>query len=111
MVGAAAAAGVFLEETGGVVAPGEGGWMDFRLTEAVASPPPFNRDPSAPVAMPVVVPDPASPPEAASAKKGVFMHRIFPFILAANIFIGGPPLVLGSISLPPSRVVAMTRRM
>ncbi|BAD44963.1 unknown protein [Oryza sativa Japonica Group] len=33
-------------------------------------------------------PDPASPPEAPSAKKGVFMRRIFPFLLAANIFIG-----------------------
>ncbi|XP_052159470.1 uncharacterized protein LOC127776964 [Oryza glaberrima] len=33
-------------------------------------------------------PDTASPPEAPSAKKGVFMRRIFPFLLAANIFIG-----------------------
>ncbi|OEL35358.1 hypothetical protein BAE44_0003622 [Dichanthelium oligosanthes] len=33
-------------------------------------------------------PDPAAPPQAPSAAKGVFMRRIFPFLLATNVFIG-----------------------
>jgi hypothetical protein len=34
-------------------------------------------------------PDSAAPPQAPSAAKGVFMRRIFPFLLATNVFIGG----------------------
>ncbi|CAL4963021.1 unnamed protein product [Urochloa decumbens] len=33
-------------------------------------------------------PDPAAPPKAPSAAKVVFMRRIFPFLLATNVFIG-----------------------
>jgi len=33
-------------------------------------------------------PDPATPPQPPSAAKGVFMRRIFPFLLATNVFIG-----------------------
>ncbi|CAO2165292.1 unnamed protein product [Urochloa humidicola] len=33
-------------------------------------------------------PEPAAPPQAPSAAKGVFMRRIFPFLLATNVFIG-----------------------
>ncbi|KAL6615444.1 hypothetical protein ACP70R_037714 [Stipagrostis hirtigluma subsp. patula] len=33
-------------------------------------------------------PDPAAPPQAPSAARGVFMRRIFPFLLATNVFIG-----------------------
>lgn len=33
-------------------------------------------------------PDPAAPPQPPSAAKGVFMRRIFPFLLATNVFIG-----------------------
>ncbi|NP_001143903.1 hypothetical protein Zm00014a_004002 [Zea mays] len=33
-------------------------------------------------------PDTAAPPQAPSAAKGVFMRRIFPFLLATNVFIG-----------------------
>ncbi|CAL4949096.1 unnamed protein product [Urochloa decumbens] len=33
-------------------------------------------------------PDPAAPPKVPSAAKVVFMRRIFPFLLATNVFIG-----------------------
>jgi hypothetical protein len=34
-------------------------------------------------------PDTTASPQAPSAAKGVFMRRIFPFLLATNVFIGG----------------------
>uniref|UniRef100_A0A0A9C4K1 Uncharacterized protein n=1 Tax=Arundo donax TaxID=35708 RepID=A0A0A9C4K1_ARUDO len=33
-------------------------------------------------------PETAAPPKAPSAAKGAFMRRIFPFLLATNVFIG-----------------------
>ncbi|KAJ1284040.1 hypothetical protein BS78_03G173000 [Paspalum vaginatum] len=33
-------------------------------------------------------PDPTAPPQAPSAARVVFMRRIFPFLLATNVFIG-----------------------
>jgi len=46
-------------------------------------------------------PDPATPPQPPSAAKGVFMRRIFPFLLATNVFIGGERGNPAPTDLPP----------